>query len=276
MKTQSFFLFGLALLLSLPVSAQKFGTRLWGSESSWRVKSIDLGLGVEQDMVNRLSFDYLKNNLRDADALAAFGGKNFESADVYSMICENPHLRLGLTLESNVLKNTELRIAGVAILNRIDAISYYNDQYDYFQTSEYLNISSYTNEVAGEIALVKSAYLTKFFRVFGGAGTNLGFSMGNYMNVNASNMNVVNDWSLLETGQITGPIVEEEYYYDNFDVRSGIQQRVFGQVGFGLTLFRKLEFGMEGRFGAGYRYHFGGEASMTRLNSFAMTARWML
>lgn len=275
MNVRNVLLLGLILAFCLPLSAQKFGARLWGPEASWQVKSIDLGLGVEQDMVNKLSFDYLKQNLRNPSDLAQFEGKSFDEVHMYSMICENPHLRLGFTLESDVLRNTELRIAAVGIFNRIDAISYYNHD-DYFQNSEYLNISSYTNEIAGEIALVKNAYLTRFFRVFGGAGTNLGFNMSNYLHVNASNTNVVNDWSLLETGQITGPIIEEEYYYSDSEVRSGIQQRVFAQAGFGVTLFRKLELGMETRLGVGYRYHFGGAASAARLQSFALTGRWML
>jgi hypothetical protein len=264
------------LLLALPLSAQRIGHRIWGQSASWKLSSVDLGVGVEQDMLKGMTYDYFVDNLRNPEVVRAnYPDMNFQKQDVYSMICENPHLRLGLSFASESLKNTELRVGLLGIFNRIDGISYYNSD-NYFENSEYVNATSTTNELAGEIALLKTLPLTPFLRVFGGAGTNLGFNFANHLTISSSKTYTVNDWSLLETGQIIGPIYEEGYHYESFGMRSGIQQRAFLQGGFGATLFRKLELGLETRLGMGYRYHFGGTIARTQLRSFAFTAKWMI
>ncbi|MEO1451901.1 MAG: hypothetical protein AAFV07_20385, partial [Bacteroidota bacterium] len=134
----------------------------------------------------------------------------------------------------------------------------------------------YGQEVAAELSIAKRGTLWNTFTGFIGVGTNLGYSFGNRLSVNGSNSFTVQDWSLFEAGVISQPQIDENYFSGYYEVRDAISQRAYVHGGLGVMILRRLELGMEGRLGMGYRYHFGADATTTRINSISMTAKWIL
>ena len=228
-------------------------------------------------MLSNLTYRYLTGITRgDGNLGGDFADLDFSQSDAYSSICENPHIRLSLVLEPSTMRNTELHTSIVGIFNRTDAISYY-DNGSYYNSGRYLSFTSYGHEVAFETSLLKSANLFKTFYLYGGLGTNLGYTFGNELHINGSDTRTVRDIGLAEAEAFVSELSSDEnYHYNFYDQSDGISQRAFAQVGASIVFFRRLEIGLEGRFGLGYRAHFNGPMARTNLRSLGATAKWVL
>lgn len=275
----------LAILMFLGMSAfaQLSGNKLLGPNSKWKVKRVGITLGVDQDMIHALSHNYF-TSLLDAETQAEYAGIDYRAADKYAGICENPHVRLNLSLVPSHLANTELNFALNGIFFRNDGVTYYNRDQKLGET-DYLSFDNWGHEVNAEASIVKSKTILNTLRFFGGLGTNIGYTFGNYLEVNTSDYRTVLDYSLLETGQIVYPNadafmaedLESIYaYHQDHKINDGISQRVFAHAGISFLVMRKFELGVEGRLGYGYRYHFGRKATGARLQSIGLTAKWVL
>lgn len=283
MTKQVYCLFLASLLFcSASVSAQSFATKLFSKSTKWQVKRVGITFGVDQDMISGLDDQHLIS-LMDADAKSHYADIDFDEQYKYAGICENPHLRLSLSLVSSSMPNTEVNLAVNAIFNRNDGVSYYNHD-DKLGSTSYLSFDAYGSELNADISIVKSKTLLNTFRFYGGLGTNLGYAFDNSLSINASDYRTVLDYSLLETGQIVTPSSidfmpdQEDYfeYYQRHNVSDGISQRLFAQAGMSIIAFRRLELGLEGRLGYGYRLHFGRNFTGVRHQSLGFTARWIL
>lgn len=260
-----------------------FAQKLFGPESKWTVKRVGITLGVDQDMLNTVSHSYF-TSLLDAETQAKYAGINYNESSKYAGICENPHVRLGLSLIPNKLANTEVNLALNGIFFRNDGVTYYNTDQK-LGGAEYLSFDNWGHEINAEASIVKSKTVLNSLRFFGGVGTNVGYTFGNYLEVNTSDYRTVLDYSLLETGQIVAPNsstfraedVESIFeYHQDHKINDGVSQRIFAHAGVSFLFLRKFELGVEGRLGYGYRYHFGREMAGARLQSIGLTAKWVL
>jgi len=168
-------------------------------------------------------------------------------------MCENPNLRVSLVLEPQRWSNVELHTSGVFIFNRVDEV--YMQDYDNKGYS-YADISMYSNEIGLEGVLLKKVpvFGWKALNLYGGIGTNAGYQFGNELYAQASQAQYEPD----RTGS------------------NGISARVFGQAGIGVTFFRRVELGLEGRYGAGFRHYFGTDTDFSNLHSVAVNLKYVL
>jgi len=69
-------------------------------------------------------------------------------------------------------------------------------------------------------------------------------------------------------------------YYDendhNFEIKNAFHQRVFLQTGIGIIFLKRLEIGLEGRFGYGYKATIDGPIRTTNLKSVGLSTKWIL
>lgn len=246
------------------------------------VKSVGLSFGVDEDRLGALDGRYLASKAKGVDALAQLDNGQLEKEYAYSMICENPQMRLDVALQPRFMPNADWRFAVVGIFNRIDAISYRNreatNQY------QYLNISEYSNEIALESSMLWRAKTKgSFLRLYGGGGTNIGASFGSSLYIDGTVSTPVTDLS----GQLGGRSDAINVYrstgsdtehisIDVWDAREALSHRLFAQAGIGFNFFRRLEIGLEGRWGYGYRLVGGAPPQWTNLRSFSWSARWNL
>lgn len=266
------------LSLAFVFTCQLFGQKLTIS-NKWKVKKWGVALGNDLDMLRGIDYTYFLNS---ADGNTdRYQGMEFSPQDLYSAICENPNLRVELTLLPPGMKNTELNIGIAAMINRVDGAHYRTN--DWGNTpKQYLAFNSYTNELALEGTLRKRWNVLRVLNLYGGVGTNLGMSVGGQVRVSGSNVPVDDNGNVIRGIGTDGGSTSEgattmmEYFDDTFDMKNALHQRVFLHGGLGIICFRRIEIALEGRYGIGYRY-FGGDAiNTTQLNSLGLTARYIM
>lgn len=238
-----------------------------------KIKKFGITASYDQDMIKNIGADYFIAVSKDGID-ADIANVNFRSQDLYSMICENPAARVELTLQPfRGLKNIELNTGASIMFNRNDG-SYYNFYYNN-QSANYerINFSSYSHEAALDAALLYH-HKFSFLHLYGGVGTNVGMTFAGNMRVNGyyTKENVENG-----TGVDGGEISESElvYFNESHRMKNLFHQRVFAQGAATIQLFGRLELGLEGRLGVGYRAA-GGMFAPTELHSVGIIAKWML
>ena len=243
------------------------------------VKSVGVSMGIDEDRLSGIGAEYFLSQARDADMRALADEFDFTEQDVYSMICENPYFRIDVALAPRFTNNAELRLGVLGIFNRTDWVSYRNRIEYGDANTDYLNFSTYGNEVALEGTFLKSTG-KKVFNLYGGLGTNIGYTFGNYGYVNGSKTITADDmqYSLRSAGGALEYMEnnDEAYhsFHESFQLRNGLSQRVFVMGGMGMTLFQKFELALEGRYGRGYRLVKGTGAHGTELYSINVATRW--
>lgn len=237
------------------------------AQTNWLVKSIDISLGVDEDRVNGLSNEYFTDMLRNENV--AYIGPEFDGQNAYSMICENPYVRVMATLAPLGSKNTEIRVGLNGIFNRLDGVSYHSDE-------GYASFSTIGDEIAIESAFIKTTGIWGL-RFYGGVGMNTGFAFNNrYYGWGSENI-IVDNVSLRGDNQPISSVMQvSDPYYNEVELRNGMSQRLFLQGGVGFRFFKRVEVGLEGRYGYGYRWIVGAGKKAIRLQSVALNARYYL
>jgi len=250
-----------------------------------KLKRVGVNLGMEQDLImgNRMSHSYF-NSLVDHPNLNSnverFVDANFVK---HSGVCENPHFRINLAYELPKA-NREFNLTLVGVFDRIDGVNYQrisvNGDYDY------LSYDMYSNELAleasyvfkREVSLIRNIFGLNFY---GLAGTNFGYQFDNEVT-----MSGVDELREREFGtRIAQPSTaslneytfeENEYFTNYYSASSAFNLRAFSGVGVGLLFFNRLELGLNGRYGYGFRYHLSNDFTPTNLRSLDITAKWVL
>lgn len=250
-----------------------------------KLKRVGINLGAEKDLItgNIMSHNYF-NSLVDHQSLNAdferFVDTNFSK---YSGVCENPHIRINLAYELPKA-NRELNLSFIGVFNRIDGVYY--DRQNNSNGYEYLSYDMYSNEFALEASYVFKKELNLVQNIFGLnlyglVGTNLGYQFNNVVTVNGTEEirdrqfgARINATEIVNNDEFF--IEETDYFNNSYRASNAINQRAFAGVGFGLLFFNRVELGMNGRFGYGYRFHFSNDFTYTNLQSFDFTAKWVL
>ncbi|MEL6699261.1 MAG: hypothetical protein AAFP89_23655 [Bacteroidota bacterium] len=271
---------GFVLILSM----LGLGLQAQGLFKTWNVKSVGVSFGVEQDRVNGFSGETLLRMVGQEDLLET-KNINLENASKYSGVCENPHFHLQAIVAPGKWQNTEIHTSIMGIFGRVDAITYYSDNEFPNSWDNYMTLNTWSNEVGASLALIQRKRFGPA-SLYGGVGTNLGFSFANDLSIFTSETVTATDLSFASTSFNSFPEGEEFEYEqsyeelsfvnDYFPLSGGISQRVYLQAGASLTFFKRVELGVEGRYGKGYRKHFEGDWISTTNNAWGLFARWNL
>jgi len=243
----------------------------------FKISKIDFSLGYETDYINEMDYQFFVNHLGDAQQ-ARIQDLNFDPGYFYSAVCENPSINVGLTLEHPKLKNIEWRNAFAYKPNRVDAISYYNHS-DY--GGEYININATHAEFTLESAMLYRASIYNRLNFYGGVGTNLGVTSPNETCIFTSLDLTAGDISYSNVNEVNNQVPSGIYgsgdgYADCFNTGMQMNQRVFLQGGVGLVFFKRIEFGLDFKYGVGYRADFGQSIDGTQIVSTNVNIRYLL
>lgn len=264
--------FTFSLLLSCSIFAQGHLTA-----TNWKVKGFGISLGYDQDMLHNMDHSYFLSTIR-GNTSYNYSNLNFEKEHVWSMACENPNLRLNLTLLPPLMRNVELNVSLVGIIGRIDYVSYraagtnWGDP-DYQSMSFDLS----TDEIDLEASIVKRFPVGRTFNLYTGVGTNLGVSTRGDLSVEGHNVLIEdNDVIGLRNPEDSNSLEHEEYFSEYYSTKTTFSQRVFVQAGFGFTILQRFELGMDYRRGLGYRAVGGAPTNGTHLQSVGLNLKWLL
>ena len=235
-----------------------------------KITKFGLTASYDQDMINDIGADYFIATSRGG-VQADIADFAFNQRDIYSMICENPALRAELTLQPfRALRNIQLNAGASVMFDRNDGAYYRsNENIDYSRIS----FSSRSNEAAIDFALL---YHQKFLflHLYGGVGTNLGMTFGGDINVRGS---YYKETAFTGQGTDGGELVDREliYFDERHSMKNILHQRVFLQGAATFIFLKRLELGLEGRAGVGYRLA-GDVVATTQLRSIGIIAKWNL
>lgn len=234
----------------------------------FKLKKVGASIGQDQDMLGEMSASYFLSTARDGDLQNDYSQMDLLPSDTYSMICENPHLRLNATWEHERFSNLEFGTNLLLITGRIDAMEFRNEDY-----SNYLVIDQYSNEIAFEPTLGWRMGKGPF-NLTAIVGGNVGYHWGNmdiYGNVEVCEGNTVKF-----RNADGGSACEIRNVNDYAQTTSGISTRVFAEAKASFQLFRRMELGMHIRRGVGVRMAGGAATQSTTLHSGGVSMAWVL
>lgn len=275
---KSYLIAAIAVCITSSVFAQNLPIPL-----SWKIKKFSVSMGIDQDMIKGMDANYLMRTVKNPDQ-SNFSDLDFKAQTMYGGICENPHFRVQAVLEVPGMKNTELNLGVNAMINRIDG-AYYSS-YDYEegyidQAYSYLSVETIGHELGLESSIVKRLPILNYkntfgINLYGGVGTNLGYSFGGKMSIDGLSEEAVKENLSRDNSDIIAGNTYSDFHYDRLDVKDSFNQRAFAQIGVGVLLFKRVELGIDYKRGIGYRATFDGPTKMTQLNSLGMSAKWVL
>ena len=241
MKTRLLLMLG-ALLFTLN------GTHAQLTEAPlFKIKKFGIHLGQDQDRIMGMDHLSLIKSVNRPLAME-LEDIDFDSQDAYSMICENPHIRLDLSVVPRFAPRSEMRFALVGMFNRIDAVYYQKYEPDGMHRT--LDYESRSNEIALETSLLRKFKLGNAVTFYLGGGTNLGYSFGNEVSVSGYNVR------LREADTPDDPVYynDYDYFYESHTAANAIHQRLFAEAGIGVTIAKRIELNLEYRYGLGYKW----------------------
>ena len=224
-----------------------------------KIKGGSITRGIEQDMVFGLNADYFEQL-----SSRSFANQMSEAGvqDVYyhSGICENMHYTANLLLAPTTGSNTEVRLSMSYIPNRVDMLSYYNND-------NYVNVSSYNDELSVGVSYLKHVTLGKTLRFYGGLGTNIGLIYNHRLYLDGDLTMNTDDVGILNTGSDAIPEFDQNdgFVFESESGPTGISQRIFLQGGMAIRIANRVELGVNMNYGFGYRHFNGGLTRGTNL-----------
>lgn len=261
-----------ALLLCTSILAQNLPT-----PTKWKIRKIGVSFGTDMDMVNGMDFDYIMASAKGLDN-SQYKNVEFQS-DMFAGVCENPNIRVFAALDVPGLKNTELNLGLSAVFNRYDGVYYHTEDVETAIINnefDYLSVHTMTSELALEGSLAKRVTLLNFLNLYGGVGTNIGYTFSGDMTISGNQYQTVKDNLDRSNSDIASGTVHSDYVYESYDAKDAIHQRAFLQLGVGIILFKRLEVGFDLRRGVGYRATLDGPFRGTNLESASFGAKWIL
>ena len=256
------------------------------------IKSVSLSLSHDRDLLSSMDNAYFTDAMKTKSDNSVLTEK-FSDAQVESMVCENPALSLNLVLE--LPRQLEWTLGVNAIVSRYDALSYKSTDNSNWGFN-YANFSTTADEYGVETALIKRISLSSHRNKLGnspinlylGAGTNFGVIVNNKLYAYGSDESMIESFSYTNTGELKTEFEEStqepgfnsSIFYSGFNeevkLNGGFSQRVYGQLGIGFTIARRVELGLQGKYGIGYRVIKGTDTKKTTLESIGLTLKWIL
>lgn len=241
----------------------------------WNLKRVGVHLGQDQDMLSVMDYSYFLGSLRNQPGFD-FSDIGATEQHTYSMLCENPHLRLNANFQHAAFPEIEMGLSLVGIFNRIDEVVYATPGTNYWdEDRQELSFTQYGNEIAIEPTL---SYRSQkgAWALTGVVGTNLGYHFGNWLNINGRNITICENTVGFREG-IDEPDCETiDYLYESGAQRNGFSARMFAEIQGSFTIARRFEMGMMLRRGIGFRTVNQSPTVGTNLHSGGVFMRWTL
>jgi len=251
-----------------------------------KIKKIGIHTGGEQDILmgkvmSNNYFNSLANNPNLNEALENRIDANYFK---HSGVCENPHIRLSLSLQLPK-PNHELQLGLISVTNRLDGLSYHKLQGENLDYA-YFNYDLNSNEFAVEANYVYNKEIKIINNIFhlniyGLGGTNFGYQYANRLVISGTKEIPNRQFG----ARLQAPAEENinfeyttngEDFANTYNASNAINQRAYVGGGIGAIFFNRLELGVKGKFGYGYRYHFSNDFAATNIRSFDLNAKWIL
>ena len=242
--------------------------------SNWSLKRINAAAGQDRDLLERMDHEYFVGTAQDTPDWD-YSNLNVDKRYVQSMVCENPHFRLGVNLQHRAMPRLELGFNLVGIFNRIDAMSFATPDSDWNDPNhQWLNIDLYTDELGLESTL--SYRLEKSgFALIGSVGANAGYVYNGYLYISGGNLDYdENNLSFTDDGSSTNN--EGTWVSESLTTRNGFSTRAFVGLNGSITLFHRVEIGGGFHYGIGQRFIHQSDPLRTTLHSFNFRAAWVL
>lgn len=241
----------------------------------WNLKRVGVHMGQDQDMLSVMDYGYFLGSLRNEPGFD-FSDIGATEQHTYSMLCENPHLRLNASFQHATYRDLELGLSLVGIFNRIDEVVYATPGTNYWDDDrQQLSFTQYGHEIAIEPTL---SYRRQrgAWALTGVLGTNLGYHFGNWLNIEGRNITICENTVGFREG-IDEPDCETiDYLYESGAQRNGFSGRVFAEIQGSFTIARRFEMGMMLRRGIGFRTVNQAPTVGTNLHSGGVFMRWTL
>ena len=266
----------LLVLLTFLIPHSIFSQNL--SIGKWKVSKFGISFGVEQDMIKGIDGDYLIATAKDVEVDIPEGMSFITST--YAMVCENPNIQAFAVLEVPNMKNTELQLGANIIIGRLDEVFYTKDGSDFNDLGkpqfDYLSISSFTNEIGLEVGLSRRFSLSRLLSLYLGANTNIGLSYHGNVDINGSDLSVVNSNKERSIYDVYTGNYHHNYNYYNFGFKKAFHQRLNLQATFSVLTLKRFELGFFMKGGIGYKNHFNGPKKNTHLQAAGFSVAWLL
>jgi hypothetical protein len=260
-----FTLFFLAIcclvLTTSTMSAQRLGI------GGFKLKKVGFAIGQDQDMLGDMSAKYFISTAQSGNLNNDYSQLDLLPSDTYSMICENPHLRLNATWESIKHPQLELGTNLVLITGRIDAMDFRSRD-----DEAYLNVDQFSNEIVLEPTLGYRLGNGPF-NITGIIGGNLGYHWGE---LNMSGQARICEGNTVKFRDQEGTDCELQYIYDFAPTTNGLATRLYAEAKASFQIARRVELGMHIRRGAGLRFAGGATTQSTTLHSGGVSMAWVL
>lgn len=259
----------LILITSISIHAQEYGIK---------VKKVSFSSGFELDAVYGLGEDYFVQSIRGDFSPGLENLHNFEKS-LNEMFCENANIRLGVSLVTSKLKNTELAVAFYKIDERYDAVEYTFE--DVGNTFESLMYASNSDEVGFEAALIRALPIFNFFELHAGIGTQLGYSYQSDLLVSHAKHTFeevtgdASQSSFQRNDRVVEIVESSTLMEETYSMKNSWSKKAFFQTGFGLIFLNRVEVGLMARYGFGHRF-LAGKDYPTKLTSYNFTMAYRL
>jgi len=241
------------------------------AQSLFKVENISVSFSTEQEILKGLDADAIMRQV-DGDTKYDYANMPFGEADIYSMACENPNVRIGATLPLKA-KGFSLYLGANVISDRWDMAYYRTGEW---MDSDYstLQFESHTDEIGLEAALIKKVEIPFInVNVYGGLGTNIGYSFNGEATISGQNI-VTNPRGEIGKGGLDPVDAEYVTFSDTYRLKNGFHQRAYLQGGIGKRFLNVFEIGLEGKFGYGYRLTGGTAPQYTKLTSLGANLKY--
>ena len=265
---------------ALALSLIFFTVSLSAQTPGLRITKVNVGFAFEFERLSGLNGDYL-SSLSRQDLGGVYNLDQFGDQHLESMSCENPNLKIGVTLETPLLPKFEIQAAISHIRDRIDMT-----HYDYYnQEPTFIYMENRVNELGLDLALNRVFPVAGFMKFYAGVGTALGYAYNGRLVIQANERTVTDPGQAEVLGEsISSSSTEGQNLpygvreYGGYDYRSknALHARGFLQLGLGFVIAKRLELGFQVRRGFGMRAQQNIPIKLSTLESSQLNLSWRL
>ena len=238
-----------------------------------KVKKFGVSTTIDQDRLNGLGASYF-DGVSKTGISSEIMENDFDTGDITSMICENSTVRAEITvLPFKKMQHVQLNMGTSLIYDRYESTSY-GVHCSYDEPTEFYSFTSRSNEAALDASIVYNLKLWAF-NLYGGVGTNLGYTFGGDLDVQGRYLSGEEvSYPGEDGGQISA--LEVIGIAEQHELKNILHHRAFLHGGASVIFFKRLEVGLEGRRGVGYRFNKGNSINFSDLISLGLNAKWNL
>ncbi|GAB5554769.1 MAG: hypothetical protein Sapg2KO_43600 [Saprospiraceae bacterium] len=243
---------------------------------NWQLKRIGVYMGEDQDRLSSMDHTAFVNTMRQRPDFD-FSNIGVTESYTYSMICENPNLRLNMNFQHQEHSQLELGLSVSGIFDRIDEVVYATPN-TYYSDENYqeLRFTQIGNEIAIEPTLGFRSQKGAF-ALTGIIGVNAGYHFGNTLGIYGYNINACEESIRFRNENTSNTdcttMGDLEAYGSQ---RNGISARMFAELDASFVIAKRIEMGVMFRRGAGLRFVNQGTTSTTDLHAAGVFMKWVL